>query len=615
MLDSGIIVPSTSQWGSPCLLVTKKDGSKRFCIDFRKLNSVSKKINYPLPLLTDVWDSLSSKKSSIFSTLDLKSGYFQVPIKKESQEKTTFVVQDGAYQFTRTPFGCQGSGGHFQLVMSDVLKGMTYRDVIVYVDDILVYNANFDDHLKSLKEVFDRLRKANMRLNGKKCSFGIPEITYLGHKISGEGIRMDDSKIEVVKKWAIPTTVKHIRAFLGLTNYFRRFVRNYARLALPLNNLLRKDVKFKWDEKCQNSFEALKTALMTAPILVLPNMEKEFILSVDASGESIGYILSQIGDDQKEHAITYGGRSLRNAEKQWTVTEQEGLSLVEAIRANYQYLYNKEFVVYSDHLSLKFLNQIKRSKGRLYRWSLALEGLSMKVIHRAGRLNRNADGLSRKEYPEELEMETEHKYIDDDFELANINEIPEDEDCEVDIGDGIMGEHDSGDEIREKTVIHFKYEQPEVKRINILEVSEEIMSIDNLQQLQRDCPELGRIIRYMQESELPLDNKMARRTVFEAEEYFFRDGVLMHHYSPRNKYKRNLDPVIEQLAVPSALKTKILGQFHEKNGHAGFDRTFSSMRPHYFWRTMYQDTLSYVKSCEICQQSKKTDASKEKPHG
>src|SRR3989441_6228900 len=430
MLRHGIIVPSESPWASPCVLVKKKDGSMRFCVDFRKLNLHSVPQRWPIPLLTDVWECLSKSKSSMFTTLDMRSGYFQIPMDEESRPKTAFVVQDGTYEYTRMPFGIQAGPAVFSRIMSHIFRGLTFKTMIVYIDDLMIFSPDFDTHMKSLQEVFDRLRNAGLKLHPKKCKFAQAEINFLGHKINGEGVSVDEKKVEVVKTWPVPKNVKELQSFLGYCNYYRKFLRGYSKKTIPLNRLLQKDVRFKWTMDCQQAYEHLKELMITTPVLIHANLHKQFVLTTDASQDSIGYVLSQEGSDGKEHPVAFSGRSLRRAERNYSVTEKECLALIEGVKEFYPYLCNNDFVILSDHLSLKWLHQIKYGKGRLFRWSLALQGLTYTVKYKQGHTNNNADALSRRPYEESVQKD-EKVFIDDEFEIANVKEKEDQEECEI----------------------------------------------------------------------------------------------------------------------------------------------------------------------------------------
>ena len=236
---------------------------------------------------------------------------------------------------------------------------------MAYIDDILTFSRTYEEHLKHLEEVFSRLRKENFTLQPEKCHFGVKEVNYLGHIISKNGVMVDSSKTDVVKKYPAPRNPHEIRQFLGLCNYYRRFVKDYAKIAVPLNNLLQKDKEFNWTESCQKSFDTLKQALTSAPILAYPDMSKPFIFTCDASGLAIGYILGQLDENNKERVISYSGRALRKNELNWTITEKECLAVLEGITKNKVYLSHAKFKVYTDHQALVWLHKSKDTNSRL----------------------------------------------------------------------------------------------------------------------------------------------------------------------------------------------------------------------------------------------------------
>lgn len=268
---------------------------------------------------------------------------------------------------------------------------------MVYIDDIIVWSDNFDNHLKYLDLVLQRLREANLTLKPLKCSFAKAEVTYLGQIISKDGIKVNPFKIEAVKSlFSIPQNQHDVRSFLGLANYYRTFVKGYSKVALPLNRLLTKNTPFKWTTECQDAFELLKEKLTNTPLLAYPDFRRQFILSCDASGMAIGYILSQNRDDNKEHVIAYEGRALNNAEKAYSVTEQEMLALISAIDLFRVYLINNHFLVNTDHKALTWLKTINHTNARLIRWALKLQEFTFDFKHRPGAKHQNCDALSRR---------------------------------------------------------------------------------------------------------------------------------------------------------------------------------------------------------------------------
>ena len=300
-------------------------------------------------------------------------------------------------------FGLRNAPMSFQLLMSMVLRGLNWKYVLCYIDDILVFSPDLETHIKHLDEVFQRLRDAKLTLKPSKCKFGVDKIMFLGHILSENGVQVDPSKTEKVKNFPIPKTQKELRGFLSLCNYYRRFVLNYAKICVPLNKLLKKDAKRHFthsdsSEECQKPFETLKNALVSPPILRFPDMNKDFILTTDASGSAIGHILGQLDDSGRECVIAYGGRALRPEEMKWGVTDLECLAVIDGFETYKHYLSSTKVTVYTDHSSLNYLLSKKVPSGRLYRWALKLSPYNIEIKHRKGLLNKNADALSRIDY-------------------------------------------------------------------------------------------------------------------------------------------------------------------------------------------------------------------------
>ncbi|GBN62197.1 Retrovirus-related Pol polyprotein from transposon 297, partial [Araneus ventricosus] len=393
MVDNGIIEESSGPWASPIVLVKKKDGSTRFCVDYRKLNEITKKDSYPLPRIDDTLDALNG--SQWFTTLDLKSGYWQIEIRPEDREKTAFTTGQGLWQFKVMPFGLCNAPATFERLMETVLRGLSSEACLVYLDDIIIVGRTFEEHLNNLRKVFQRLQKANLKLNLKKCRFFQKEVTYLGHVISAEGVKTDPEKIKAVVDWPRPETVHDLRSFLGLCTYYRRFVKNFSTIAKPLHKLTEAKSNFNWTEECEKSFNSLKQALTSSPILTYPRTDKDFILDTDASNEGIGAVLSQnIGNE--ERVIAYFSKSLGKPERNYCVTRKELLAIVKSIEHFHHYLYGRKFLLRTDHASLRWLLNFKEPEGQIARWIQRLQEYDFEIQHRKGTSHGNADALSRR---------------------------------------------------------------------------------------------------------------------------------------------------------------------------------------------------------------------------
>ena len=281
MHQNKIIRPSKSAWASPVVLVRKPDGSIRFCVDYRKLNSVTKKDVYPLPRMDDILERLAGKK--MFTTLDMASGYWQIEIDEKDKEKTAFICSAGLYEYNVMPFGLCNAPATFQRMMDNLLQDLNWEAGRDYIDDIIIGSNKFEDHIQDLRNLFVKIRQVNLKIKLSKCTFGVAKALYLGHELSEQGIAPNPQKIEAIERMKPPVDLKGLRTFLGMTSYYRKFIYRYAHVAEPLNKLLRGGTVYRWNEDCQKAFEDLKTRLKTAPILVHPNFEKEFILETDAS--------------------------------------------------------------------------------------------------------------------------------------------------------------------------------------------------------------------------------------------------------------------------------------------------------------------------------------------
>ena len=325
MLKEGVVEPGSGSWLSPYLIVTKKDGSHRFCVDMRKVNAATRKDVYPLPRIDDLLESLGG--SSWFCTLDLASGYWQVKIAPEDREKTGFATKQGLFQFIVMAFGLCNAPATFVRLMDKALHGLIGQKCLVYLDDIIIFRKSFKETLENVSCVFQRLQESHLKLKPKKCTLFQKSVEFLGHTVSSEGVSTAPSKIEAVKTWEIPQNVADVRSFIGFASYYRKFIPAFSTLAMPLINLTRKKVKFKWDNNCQEAFDKLRKLLVSSPILAFPTTNDYFVLDTDASAESIGGVLSQIQNGE-EKVIAYASKTLSKAQRNYCTTYRELLAIV-----------------------------------------------------------------------------------------------------------------------------------------------------------------------------------------------------------------------------------------------------------------------------------------------
>ena len=393
LLDKDIIEPSLSPWSSPISLVTKKDGSIRFCIDYRRLNAVTVKDAYPLPRIDDSLDALSGSKW--FSTLDLVSGYWQAEIVESDRPKTAFSSHKRLFQFKVLSFGLSNAPAVFERLIEPVLRGLTWEKCLCYLDDVIVFGKTFEEALKNHRIIFQRLRTANLKLKPSKCSLFQTEVSFLGHVVSKAGISCDPNKIESVQNWPVPTNVSEVKRFLGLVGYYRRFVKDFSTIAYPLTELTHKSKSFVWTQDCQIAFETLRSSSITDPILSYPTENGEFILDTDASLHGISAVLSQ-SQYGEEKVMAYASRTLSKSEQRYCTTYRELLAVVTFIKQFRHYLWERRFTVRSDHSSLKWIQNFKSPEGMIARWLSVLSTYDFTIDYRRGSAHNNADALSRK---------------------------------------------------------------------------------------------------------------------------------------------------------------------------------------------------------------------------
>lgn len=393
MLEQGIVEPSKSPWSSPILLVKKKDGNYRFCVDYRKLNSVTVRDSYPLPLVADTLDKLRDAK--YLSSLDVKSAYWQVPMAETSKEYTAFTVPNrGLFQFKRMPFGLHNAPATWQRLIDNVLGHDLEPHVFVYLDDVVIVSQTFEQHLSILEEVFRRLREAKITVSSDKCQICRAQMKYLGYVVDRNGLHVDPDKVKAMLDLPTPSSVGEVRRVVGTFSWYRRFVPDFSSIIAPITALLRKNIKFVWTEECNKSFRHLKECLVSAPILSCPDYTKPFVVQTDASGYGIAAVLTQPNPDG-DKVIAYLSRSLTKQERNFSVTQRECLAVLWAVEKLRPYLEGVEFTVVTDHYSLLWLQSLKDPTGRLARWAVRLQQYSFKVIHRKGKDHVVPDTLSR----------------------------------------------------------------------------------------------------------------------------------------------------------------------------------------------------------------------------
>ncbi|XP_021305467.1 uncharacterized protein LOC110431096 [Sorghum bicolor] len=389
LLDKGYVRESLSPCAVPVLLVPKKDGSWRMCVDCRAINAITVRYRHPIPRLDDMLDELSG--STIFTKIDLRSGYHQIRMKIGDEWKTAFTTKFGLYEWLVMPFGLTNAPSTFMRLMNHVLRAFIGKFVVVYFDDILIYSKSFDEHLDHIHQVLAVLREEKLYANIAKCTFCTDRVVFLGFVVTADGIQVDEEKVKAIKDWPTPTNVSQIRSFHGLAGFYRRFVKDFSTIAAPLNNLTKKDVPFKWGDDQEQAFVELKRKLCEAPLLQLPNFGKTFEIECDASGIGIGGVLLQEGKP-----IAYFSEKLNGPHLNYSVYDKELYALVRVLEVWQHYLLPKEFVIHSDHEALKYLKSQGKLNRRHAKWIEFIETFPYVVKHKRGKDNIVADALSRR---------------------------------------------------------------------------------------------------------------------------------------------------------------------------------------------------------------------------
>ena len=545
LLDTGCIESSGSSFASGLVLVRKKDGSLRVCVDYRGINKKTIPDQYPIPRIDDLIDAVGRCKGKIFTTLDLMKGYHQIKMAPDSRDKTAFTCHLGLFQYRRMPFGLTNAPATFQRLMNKLFSGRDWSFVFVYLDDLLIVSQSFEEHLVHVEKVLHRLQEAGLRLKPQKCAFAQSEIKYLGHTLSPQGVRPNDSKVRAVKEFSTPTCCKEVKSFLGLVNFYRRHLSNLAVVARPLTALTRKDketgstVPFVWDSQCESAFQEVKRMLVSAPLLHPPDLDKPFFLWTDACGKGFGALLEQESDDGRRYPIAYASRQTNVAESSYAPTELEVAALVYTVEHFEVYLLGNDFTVYTDHKSLvsAFLAHLKnQSKGLLARWYLRISRFlpKMKIEYKPGSANVVADCLSRAPLP-----------------------------------------------------------ATEVAVLQISESDESLLQL--VRQEQRQDQELVQLMNYLEDRSLPDNVQAARHVVGQAKKGFILvDGILY--------YEGGEFPAKRRLVVPAHLHQKIVDEHHDGSfaGHFSVKRMSKRIGRYFYWRGMNADVLKKCESCVSC---------------
>ena len=573
MLACGAIRHSNSPWASNVVFVRKKDGSLRLCLDFRRLNKKTVRDAYMLPLIETTLDGLAGAK--FFTSLDLQSGYWQVEIEEEDKPKTAFRVDGiGFFECNRMPFGLTNAPAVFQRLMEQTLADLS--NVLVYIDDIIIHSKDFDQHLRDLEECFMRLKEAGLKLKPSKCQLFQKEVKYLGHYISEEGIRTDPEKCNVVEEWPVPTTVHELRQVIGFFSYYRRFVKDFAKIAKPLHDLLKgketnKKAKIEMNEEACGAFEDLKKKLTSAPILAYADYTLPFELHTDASVQGLGAVLYQ-KQNGKLRVIAYASRGLKTSEQNYPAHKLEFLALKWAVTQKFRdYLYGHQFVVMTDNNPLSYVLSSAKLDATGHRWLTELGCFDFSVVYRSGKLNGDADALSR--VPQSIGSSTIKEVCSammqpsQDFTLVEAVSM-----SAVVCQEEQVTSEEKGD--TSKNWIELQKEDPVLKKV-----------ID----LIRNGVKPSRV----GQRKLCKEAREFRIYLSQWDRLCLREQVL---YRKRTREGKE----VFQLVLPSGERKKAMEGLHDQVGHLGCARTLDLLQARFYWPKMSEDVTEKIQKCLPC---------------
>ena len=563
MLDAGVIQESNSDWASPPVFMRKKDGTIRYAIDYRRLNACTVKSSFSL---LDIKHCISALNGSVyFSTLDMASGYYQVKIAESDRHKTAFQTRFGLFEHVRMGFGLCNTPSTFQRIIQLVLRGLTWKTVLAYLDDVVILGNCFSDHIQNLKETLDRFRTYNLKLKPKKCLLFQKEVKFLGKIVSAQGIRPNPESIQKILDWPVPHNRKELQQFLGLANYHRDHIDKFAETAVPLYKLTGSKVRqsnFQWSNEHELAFKSLKQKLTEAPLLVYPNRTDLFILDTDASKTAIGAELLQV-QNGVEPVVSYGSCVLTPAQQRYCTTRRELLAIVCFTRQYRHFLLGRKFMIRTDHNSLAWLMRFRGIQGQLARWIEELSQFDMRILHRQGRKHSNADALSR--IPDLLEPCDCYR-AGTDLKNLKCGGCPY---C---------------------TRAHHQWSRFDEEVDDVVPLSFRTPTVDQIVTAQRDDANLEHLLKFLESGKEPteyflmLASAETKAYWLNKEQFILRDGVLLYRYVSDDPF----EPKTYKLVVPESLRQDILELAHDvpTSGHLGITKTLTKLKRNFFWYKM-----------------------------
>lgn len=615
LIRDDLIEPSSSPFNSPLLLVPKKplpgtnEKRYRLVLDYRKVNELLVDDKYPLPRMDELLDNLG--KARFFSSLDLFSGFTQIPLEESSRDITSFSTPGGAFRFKRLPQGLKIGPSSFQRMMNMALSGLNADVAFAFQDDVISAAATESKMLDNLRKIFEICRKYNLKLNPEKCLFFRHEVTFLGHKCSAKGLEPDEEKIKKVRDYPVPKNADEAKRFAAFVNYFRKFIPNFADYARHITRLTKKNVDFVWSEQCEEAFNYLKNTLINKPILQYPDYNKQFILTTDASKKACGAVLGQELDG-KVMPIAYASRSFTKGESNKSVIEQELAAIHWAIKYFRPYLYGTKFLVQSDHRPLTYLFNMKDPNSKLTRMRLDLAEYDFDIEYIPGKDNVTADALSRIDFsdiknPKICKVTTRAQ----DKQNKNLENK-----------DPTINSKNNSAEVKLK--IWESLSLYEVRKLPNLKFTIKEARISFRVEKERKIEYSANLINCTTNDKLDLSPVWS---ALEARGYskirLSKNDIIFEYVTVNemktavNSYPFNLEIVLTPHVTTifdKNVKDQILKSFHDNpifGGHPGYKRLYLKIRNQFYWKNLSKDVKNYVKTCESCQKSKITTKPKE----
>ena len=580
LLSRGIIQESNSPWANRIVMVPKKDGATRVCVDFRAVNKMCLTDAYPTPLVAQTIDQVTGM--NWFSNFDAESGYHQIQLTERAKPITAFSTPFGLYEYTKMPFGLKNAGACFQRVMDAALAGLSWKCCMVFVDDIIVFSRTWHEHLIHLDEVLSAIAKAGITLKMKKCHFAKKELEFLGVIVGKDGVRPDPQKIAAVKEFAPPKTKRQLRSFLGMATQLRKFIKDFAKKARPLTQLLRDDAQHRWKNMEfntgeQEAFDTLKNAMVGDECLAYPNFNRPFKIVCDASNYALGAMLAQVDPEtRQERPIMYASRVLKGAELNYSPTHKEGLAVVWSVATFRPYIHGVPSVVVTDHSALTWIMEHKEPTARMARWVMRIQEYDLEFVHRKGSENKIADALSRMErlmtQVEESETNENHRFdAQEEHLLMRVHKTPvQTPECQKDHGLAQLNDDNieswKKDQLKEKWMKH----------------THEYLHDGTLPESKQ---EMTRVLA--SQGQFVVIDKLLRRIVW------VKEGKQSRLHTP--------------LVVPRSKVKDVLQMVHDApatGAHMGVERTMAKTVQAFWWPQMYTDIKQYIDACEKCQRTK-----------